>query len=74
MISSDYTFIVGFSALYPQAPLVSYNFRDNSGDPSTGFPWHGTSCGGIIGAVKNDVCGVGIAYEVNLGGKQMITS
>ena len=48
---------------------MSYNFIENDNDPSTNYPWHGTSCGGIIGAVRNDVCGVGIAYEVNLGGK-----
>ena len=51
-----------------QAPQVSYDFVQNDPDPSSNFPSHGTSCGGIIGAVRNDVCGVGIAYEVNLGG------
>ena len=51
-----------------QAPQASYDFVQNDPDPSSNFPSHGTSCGGIIGAVQNDVCGVGIAYEVNLGG------
>ena len=51
-----------------QAPSVSYDFIEGDNDPSSNFPWHGTSCGGIIGAVRNDVCGVGIAYDVNLGG------
>ena len=50
-----------------QVPQVSYDFRQNDPDPSSNFPSHGTSCGGIIGTVRNDVCGVGIAYEVNLG-------
>ena len=52
-----------------QVPQVAYNYIQNHQDPSTNFPSHGTSVGGIIGSVKdNDVCGVGIAYEVNLGG------
>ena len=46
-----------------------YDFIEGDLDPSSNNPWHGTSVGGIIGSVKdNDVCGVGIAYEVNLGG------
>ena len=40
---------------------MSYDFIEGDNDPSSNFPWHGTSCGGIIGAVRNDVCGVGIA-------------
>ena len=48
---------------------MSYDFVENDEDPSSNNPWHGTSCGGIIGGAKNDVCGVGIAYEVNLGGR-----
>ena len=43
---------------------------EDHSDPSTNSPWHGTSCGGIIGSSKNNVCGVGIAYEANLGGKE----
>ena len=52
---------------------MSHNFVDDSDDPSTNNPWHGTSCGGIIASSKNDVCGVGIAYESNLGGKLHFT-
>ena len=49
---------------------MSYDFVDEDLDPSNNFPWHGTSCGGIIGSVKDDLtCGVGIAYNSNLGGK-----
>lgn len=29
---------------------------------------HGTRCAGQIAAVKNDVCGVGIAYESKVAG------
>ena len=49
---------------------MSYDFVDEDLDPSNNNPWHGTSCGGIIGSVKDGLtCGVGIAYNSNLGGK-----
>ena len=52
-----------------KAPKVSFDMIENDWDPSRNNPWHGTSCAGIIGAVKNKFCGMGIAYEVNLGGQ-----
>ena len=53
---------------------MSYDFLEEDLDPSSNFPWHGTSCGGIIGSIKNGlICGVGIAYNTNLGGKQSKT-
>ena len=48
---------------------MSYDFIEEDYDPSSNNPWHGTSCSGIIGSAKNDICGIGIAYEVNLGSK-----
>ena len=49
---------------------MAYDFIQNDQDPSSNNPSHGTSVGGIIGSIKdNSVCGVGIAYEVNLGGE-----
>ena len=49
---------------------MSYNFLEEDLDPSSNFPWHGTSCSGIIGSVKDGLtCGIGIAYNSNLGGK-----
>ena len=50
---------------------MSYDFVNNDKDPSPDSPYndHGTSCAGIIGAAKNGVCGVGIAYNVYLGGE-----
>ncbi|KAJ3076390.1 pheromone processing endoprotease [Podochytrium sp. JEL0797] len=43
----------------------SYDFNDHMPDPSpkTTYDRHGTRCAGEIAAVKNGVCGVGIAYE-----------
>ena len=53
-----------------QVDQTSYDFLDEDKDPSNQYPWHGTSCGGIIGAVKDEeTCGLGIAYNCNLGGK-----
>ena len=44
-------------------------------DPSPDYWWsdHGTNSAGIIGAARNDVCGVGIAYNVFLGGECTLT-
>ena len=52
-----------------QAPQVSYDFVEDDFDPSRSSQSHGTKVGGIIGAGKNDVCGVGIAHKVNLAGE-----
>ena len=51
-----------------QVPKIFYNLVEDNYPDSFYYPWHGTSCSGIIGSSKNDVCGVGIAHEVNLGG------
>ena len=46
---------------------TSVAFIDEDKDPSNQYPWHGTSCGGIIRAVKDEeTCGLGIAYNCNL--------
>jgi hypothetical protein len=35
-----------------------------------GFPFsHGTRCAGEVAAAANDICGVGVAYNANIGGK-----
>ena len=53
-----------------QVPEISYNFVEDTNDTSLYYPWHGTACGGIVGSLKDDrTCGVGVAHEVNLGGK-----
>lgn len=56
--------------MHAQVLQASYDFIENDQDPSNHFPWHGTSCGGIIGSAKDGrTCGVGIAYNSNLGGE-----
>jgi subtilisin family serine protease len=60
-------------ALWPNfAPMVSYDHHDNDSDPSTYDHKHGTSVSGIVGAAKNSTCGIGIAYECNLGNNNCI--
>ena len=47
---------------------MSFDHHDNDSDPSTYQHRHGTRCSGVVGAARNDHCGVGVAYECNLGG------
>ena len=30
---------------------------------------HGTQCSGIVGMTNNSVCGIGVAYQANIGGR-----
>ena len=51
-----------------QAPTASFDVIQNDSDPSIYRRTHGTSCGGIVAAAPNNgFCGVGIAYESNIG-------
>lgn len=55
-----------------QLEALSYDVVNDDPDPSPDYYFwddHGTSCAGIIGAARNGVCGVGIAYNVFLGGE-----
>ena len=51
---------------------MSYDFTTNTSDPS---PFHGdnhgTECAGVIAMTKNDLCGVGVAFDCKIGGKQV---
>ncbi|KAI8079316.1 peptidase S8/S53 domain-containing protein [Thamnidium elegans] len=53
----------------------SYDFNDHEYLPTPKL-WddsHGTRCAGQIAAVKNDVCGVGIAYESKVAGVRILS-
>ncbi|RCH78433.1 pheromone processing endoprotease, partial [Rhizopus stolonifer] len=53
----------------------SYDFNDHEPLPKPKL-WddsHGTRCAGQIAAVKNDVCGVGIAYEAKVAGVRILS-
>lgn len=53
----------------------SYDFNDHEGLPTPKLfdDHHGTRCAGQIGAVKNDVCGVGIAYDSKVAGIRILS-
>ncbi len=53
----------------------SWDFNDNGPEPSPKLPedGHGTRCAGEVGAVKNDVCGVGVAYDAKVAGLRILS-
>lgn len=50
-----------------------YNDNRNLPLPTLYDDWHGTRCAGEIAAVKNDVCGVGVAYESKVSGIRILS-
>ncbi|KAK7204276.1 pheromone processing endoprotease Kex2 [Myxozyma melibiosi] len=57
---------------YPQG---SYDFNDNKPlpKPMLADDRHGTRCAGEIAAAKNDVCGVGSAYDSKVAGIRILS-
>lgn len=58
-------------------PKASYDFNGEDEDPfprdSDQYNAHGTKCSGEIAAVANNsICGVGIAFNANIGGVRML--
>ncbi|KAI8073114.1 peptidase S8/S53 domain-containing protein [Gongronella butleri] len=53
----------------------SYDFNDHDDLPTPKLwnDYHGTRCAGQIAAVKNDVCGVGIAYQAKVSGVRILS-
>lgn len=53
----------------------SYDFNDNVEDPKPQLAddRHGTRCAGEIAAVRNDVCGVGVAYDGKVSGVRILS-
>ncbi|KAF8511141.1 peptidase S8/S53 domain-containing protein [Hysterangium stoloniferum] len=53
----------------------SYDFNDHEALPKPKLrdDHHGTRCAGEISAVKNDVCGVGIAYQSKIAGLRILS-
>jgi len=53
----------------------SYDFNDHLDLPTPTLfdDHHGTRCAGQIAAVKNDVCGVGIAYDSQVAGLRILS-
>lgn len=50
-----------------------YNDNRNLPIPTLYDDWHGTRCAGEIAAVKNDVCGVGVAYDSKVSGIRILS-
>ena len=53
----------------------SYDFNDHQAEPRPVLSddRHGTRCAGEIGAGKNDVCGVGVAYDSKIAGIRILS-
>ncbi|KAJ5281147.1 hypothetical protein N7478_006519 [Penicillium angulare] len=53
----------------------SYDFNENGPEPRPLLDddRHGTRCSGEIGAAKNDVCGVGVAYDSKVAGIRILS-
>lgn len=62
-----------FVLLQFQDPEASYDINGNDSDPmpqDNGDNKHGTRCAGEVAAVAfNSFCGVGVAYNASIGGK-----
>lgn len=53
----------------------SYDFNDKTNEPRPRLSddRHGTRCAGEVSAVKNDVCGVGVAYDSKIAGLRILS-
>jgi kexin len=53
----------------------SYDFNDQSPEPKPKLAddRHGTRCAGEVGAAKNNVCGVGVAYNSKIAGIRILS-
>ena len=54
----------------------SYDFNDKKAEPKPVLSddRHGTRCAGEIAAVKNDVCGVGVAWDAKVAGIRILSA
>ncbi|KAH8197096.1 hypothetical protein TruAng_008735 [Truncatella angustata] len=57
---------------YPQG---SWDFNDQTAEPKPRLSddKHGTRCAGEVSAAKNDVCGVGVAYDSKIAGIRILS-
>ncbi|KAK3382448.1 peptidase S8/S53 domain-containing protein [Lasiosphaeria ovina] len=53
----------------------SYDFNEHTEEPKPRLSddKHGTRCAGEVSAVKNDVCGVGVAYDSKIAGLRILS-
>lgn len=50
-----------------------FNFNKSDPKPSSHDDYHGTRCAGEIAAVRNEVCGVGVAYDSKVAGIRILS-
>ena len=50
-----------------------FNEHDSEPRPTHSDDKHGTRCAGEVAAVRNDVCGVGVAYDANIAGIRILS-
>ena len=55
-----------------QDSSASHDFIHYDSDPTPDYDYdepntHGTECAGIVGMTRNSYCGVGVAYDANIG-------
>ncbi|KAH7107624.1 peptidase S8/S53 domain-containing protein [Auriculariales sp. MPI-PUGE-AT-0066] len=62
------------AANYDAAGSYDFNDHDPFPQPVLFDDHHGTRCAGEIAAGKNDVCGVGIAYESKIAGLRILSA
>ncbi|OLL26525.1 Protease KEX1 [Neolecta irregularis DAH-3] len=57
-------------------PAGSYDFNDHDSEPKPVLldDYHGTRCAGEIAAVRNSVCGVGVAYNAKVSGIRILSA
>ncbi|CCH58858.1 hypothetical protein TBLA_0B00130 [Henningerozyma blattae CBS 6284] len=53
----------------------SWDFNDNTAKPKPRLSddYHGTRCAGEIAAVRNDYCGVGVAFDAHISGLRILS-
>lgn len=56
-------------------PEGSYDFNDKTPEPKPRLydDKHGTRCAGEVAAAKNDICGVGVAYDSRVSGLRILS-
>ncbi|KAK9728175.1 pheromone processing endoprotease [Basidiobolus ranarum] len=54
----------------------SFDFNDHVSQPKPRLSddYHGTRCAGEIAAAKNDLCGIGVAYEAQVAGIRILSA
>ena len=68
-------YIVIYRLILLQSLEGSYDYNEHKQLPTPALfdDTHGTRCAGEVAAMKNDVCGVGIAYTAKVAGLRVLS-